>query len=650
MILMERFLLVKLRLDYILAKTSAKKRKQSLSSLPNTLEKAYADVMLMIEASGDDRKELAMRALSWVLHARRPLTMAELREAVAIEEDSTGLEEDDLSEATFIVECCGSLILHEQTGDIVRFAHFTVYDFIRTQSILLGEIYLAKSCLVYLSFDVFENAACQTQKDCRCLVKTYKLMLYSCKYWGTYVKGVAEDDVGVRKLLFRLLASVGKRECMLKMRFFTEWRLLYAAGQTSLHIIAGTGLASICRSFLTKGNTNEMLFLTNVNHGDESKDMDLLFGDERNVSAIDEAGRTALHCAAERGHNKVVITLLEGGADPSVQDVDGNTALHWAAERGYNKVVMALLEGGVDPSVQAENGYTALHWAAERGYDEVVMALLERGADSSVQDKDGYTALHHAAERGYNKVVMALLEGGVDPSVQAKNGYTALHWAAERGYNKVVMALLEGGADPSVQDKDGYTALHRAARMGDTNVLLPFLNRTAGQPTANRSITDAENDTANPSSTSPFEMTETRLDVHLWLASQCPNDHIFRIILAESLWDMGLHHQSVASYEVGIRLDPSNSSINRVEDVHSLPHYCSSCRKTIIGAWQKCTICPFRRNLCTTCYKRSNRFDRFDHDHAFLTIPAEGFMERDIPLDGSDLVSLKDIMRAHQKQ
>lgn len=55
------------------------------------------------------------------------------------------------------------------------------------------------------------------------------------------------------------------------------------------------------------------------------------------LNCVDEQGRTALHCAALRGHGEVADYLLSEGADPKVKDKQGRTAvllLHMLAQEG----------------------------------------------------------------------------------------------------------------------------------------------------------------------------------------------------------------------------------------------------------------------------------------------------------------------------
>ena len=57
---------------------------------------------------------------------------------------------------------------------------------------------------------------------------------------------------------------------------------------------------------------------------------------------------TALHCAADKGHNEVLTTLILSGADLDIRNKDGNTALHSATNRGQTEVIATLVSAGAD--------------------------------------------------------------------------------------------------------------------------------------------------------------------------------------------------------------------------------------------------------------------------------------------------------------
>jgi ankyrin repeat protein len=94
------------------------------------------------------------------------------------------------------------------------------------------------------------------------------------------------------------------------------------------------------------------------------------------IEAEDKYG-TSLIRASKGGHEVVVVFLLERGAKSSALDqICGKTALHWAAERGHENISKHLVSHGRFLDVPDAFGETALHYTAGNGHEIVVEALL----------------------------------------------------------------------------------------------------------------------------------------------------------------------------------------------------------------------------------------------------------------------------------
>ena len=86
--------------------------------------------------------------------------------------------------------------------------------------------------------------------------------------------------------------------------------------------------------------------------------------------------------AVRRGDAAAVLLLIEQGADVNAAEGDGMTALHWAAERGHERVVEVLIATGATVDAETRVGrYTPLHLAGRGGHGRVVRRLLEAGSD-----------------------------------------------------------------------------------------------------------------------------------------------------------------------------------------------------------------------------------------------------------------------------
>jgi hypothetical protein len=99
---------------------------------------------------------------------------------------------------------------------------------------------------------------------------------------------------------------------------------------------------------------------------------------------------------------------ITDGADGGYKDESGGTALHSAAEHGHEAAVGLLLGRNAEVDVKDSNGQTALHRAAVKGHAAVVRLLLDRGAKVAEKDREGNTALQCAEMRGHEAVVKLL--------------------------------------------------------------------------------------------------------------------------------------------------------------------------------------------------------------------------------------------------
>ncbi|KAL5353215.1 hypothetical protein ACLOAV_001250 [Pseudogymnoascus australis] len=73
------FLLAELHLESLKTKTDIKSHRKALDVLPEELEKTYEEALERIQRQPEDESRLAMRVLSWITHAVRPLKVGEIQ-------------------------------------------------------------------------------------------------------------------------------------------------------------------------------------------------------------------------------------------------------------------------------------------------------------------------------------------------------------------------------------------------------------------------------------------------------------------------------------------------------------------------------------------------------------------------------------------
>lgn len=100
-------------------------------------------------------------------------------------------------------------------------------------------------------------------------------------------------------------------------------------------------------------------------------------------------GRSLLHSIINCGNCWSVALLLDWGANINEINLRNESPLHCAAKRGHLKIVKELIVRCANINALDHLNNTPLHIAAEHGHVAVVKELLEKGADAEVINGSG---------------------------------------------------------------------------------------------------------------------------------------------------------------------------------------------------------------------------------------------------------------------
>jgi hypothetical protein len=330
-----RFLLAQLHVASLAGLMTVKELRTALTELPTgskAYDRAYNDAMKRIEVQGTHRNETAMRVLSWITCAKRPLKTIELRHALAVEVGEPELDNENIPEIEDMVSVCVGLVTVDEESDIVRLVHYTTQEYFeRTQDqwFPTAERDITTACVTYLSFSVFDSGYCQTNDEFKERLQSNPLYNYAAKNWGYHTRRIGALNQMVIDFLTRNTSIEASAQALL--------------AETS------TGLTKCWKKPPTQ--------------------------------------TTGLHLAAYFGANNVVQFLLDK-QDPNVKDSNQRTPLLWAAQYGYEVIIKLLLEKGADLESKDNDGQTPLSSAAQYGHEAVIKLLLKKGANLETKDND----------------------------------------------------------------------------------------------------------------------------------------------------------------------------------------------------------------------------------------------------------------------
>jgi ankyrin repeat protein len=286
---------------------------------------------------------------------------------------------------------------------------------------------------------------------------------------------VEAGETELAKALFRRAAASknGYKTEAEMLKAATNAALLEAATRNNLADVQKQLAAGADINTRSRRNQTPLMLAVEFSYGREDV-ANFLMDAGADLNAVDANGNNALMIATDRNNSEGAIALMTRKAALDVKNKEGRTALHIAAARLHQKIVEALLatkpevmasSAGVDVRAVQVNGTdgsgrTPLMLAADNeGFvpDDLMQLLLSHGAQINQQDPRGNTALMIAAKAGSMSGVEFLIRNGANVNLKNSSGETALKFARkihenERIINaklveaRVVATLLKAGA------------------------------------------------------------------------------------------------------------------------------------------------------------------------------------------------------------
>ncbi|KAL3489230.1 ankyrin repeat-containing domain protein [Aspergillus germanicus] len=194
---------------------------------------------------------------------------------------------------------------------------------------------------------------------------------------------------------------------------------------------------------------------------------------------------TAIWLAAHNGRGEILQLLLAHGANPRAEPKTGATALHRAAERGDEQMVLHLLRAGWDPNrVDTERRTPALY-AAWKGHRGVFDMVLKNGAKIGDLEAGWISYWIHTKNSNALKLVLGPLEPAsfskqniISPSPRRAASWPVLHplrEAIKTGDVAVTRCLLEYNKRHAVFADSDYLDGFRSATDSNNEALLELL-------------------------------------------------------------------------------------------------------------------------------------------------------------------------------
>jgi hypothetical protein len=106
-----------------------------LENLPTKLQDIYSTALQRVLNRGTAKSELARNVFQWVMHARRPMSLDELEEAVSLSINQKSWKEPSIKlRLPTLSKFCGNLLSSDESDGVIYPAHHSVLQFLQSCS------------------------------------------------------------------------------------------------------------------------------------------------------------------------------------------------------------------------------------------------------------------------------------------------------------------------------------------------------------------------------------------------------------------------------------------------------------------------------------------------------------------------------------
>ncbi|KAF4914996.1 Ankyrin-3 [Colletotrichum fructicola] len=512
--------------------------------LSHVYDEAYKDAIKRIQGQTPNRRDLGTSVVSWITHASRPLTVLELRHALAVDTDQNEVDYENIRDVDVVLSVCAGLVTVEDESMIIRLVHYTAQEFFQRASETYFPGYhaiMASICVRYV-YIVHHSPGDRVRFNLWDKAPSYPFLSYASHGWGYHtVQGrclckdvetflLHHEDIMQSLSSYKILSTLTSSS-----KKFPESGLGWAA---FYGIDEAIDVFHLERCMVNATDSSGMTPMFYAAIEGKTTFMRLLFKFGADLSL--QSQPDLLHSAVRLGNSDVVGLLLGKGADADRQDLDQRTPLITAVVSNQLSAARKLLLGGAPIETPGRGGRTALHEAAVLDRVDIAEVLLQCGAQVDPLDEKGQTPLGIAA-RSSSKALASLLiaHGGL---INAGSKFDKSPLLLARQDWMVQLLIAKGGPIHPGACIDHANALYIASSIGNIKNVKPLIATGLSEGT----------------------LRGTQLEIALLMAMRHQHKNVVNLIVQESTNIDSLNNFALLfAIETG-HLDVAARLINRV--------------------------------------------------------------------------------------